>query len=919
MVEKEEGGWKGGGAALGGDDLLGEERTDRKILRLLERGERIRYMYNCARIVGLDTWPGLLLICDKAVYVIDYYQVFEGGDIEDVTSAGRHMVDPALGELEFDAREAQEEGHRVVWWKYGDVANVLKRRYLLRDNALEIFSVDGRNDLLMFDIAQRNEVLSKIKAKASSTSRSPLEALGGLFSSAAVSWGQKSETGRPLGGGGPSGSSSGSRRGLKLFASSWSGATGKWMEGELSNFEYLMHLNTVAGRSYNDLTQYPVFPWVLADYTSAELDLEDPGVYRDLSKPMGAIGAERRAAFEERYAMWEDDEVPPFHYGTHFSSAGSVLHFLIRLEPFTSHFLKLQGGKFDHPDRLFLSLAESWDSASAGNMSDVKELIPEFFYLPEFLTNANKFEFGVRQDGIAIEDVVLPPWAKGDAREFVRIHRAALESDYVSAHLHEWIDLIFGYKQTGPAAVEAVNVFYHLTYEGAVDIAGIEDPVVKAATISQISNFGQTPRQLFKKPHPARSVGGSANGAAGEGVMTVLSDPEALLPSTAPVKVLSGPVGEVRVVADSLVAAPALSTLVLPHCNKMLSWGYPDHSLVERALESGKVLGRTEGMHTGQLTAVLMDPSGSVVYTGGEDGLVGVWESAKPRKAREFTLLGVLAGHVGAVSCLALSRSFSVFVSGSMDGTAIVWDLNRRSYVLELPDHDGPVREVAINHASGDIVTITLTSLSVWTMNGELLVRSNIGLRASEALLSVDISLGPVWSEENVIVSGHADGSIRFWSVVGGELEARHEVRVPGPSSEEEEAALARLWREVEDGQGLLTTLSASSLRVAVGVTAVSVSPDCRKVYSGDVLGRIYSWSLPDGGSSDYWVKDQSVKACQGCGKGFTLLDRRHHCRQCGRIFCGGCSSRRVKLGGMRGKVGRVCDECDRQRREAER
>ena len=49
-----------------------------------------------------------------------------------------------------------------------------------------------------------------------------------------------------------------------------------------------MHLNTLAGRSYNDLMQYPVFPWILANYDTEELDLEDPNTFRDLSKPMGA-------------------------------------------------------------------------------------------------------------------------------------------------------------------------------------------------------------------------------------------------------------------------------------------------------------------------------------------------------------------------------------------------------------------------------------------------------------------------------------------------------------------------------------------------------------------------------------------------------------------------------------------------------
>lgn len=54
-------------------------------------------------------------------------------------------------------------------------------------------------------------------------------------------------------------------------------------------------------------------------------------------------------------------------------------------------------------------------------------------------------------------------------------------------------DLVFGYKQQGEEAVRAHNVFYHLTYEGAVDLAAIEDPVMRKAVEQQIVSFGQTP------------------------------------------------------------------------------------------------------------------------------------------------------------------------------------------------------------------------------------------------------------------------------------------------------------------------------------------------------------------------------------------------------------------------------------------
>lgn len=172
-------------------------------------------------------------------------------------------------------------------------------------------------------------------------------------------------------------------------------------------------------------------------------------------------------------------------------------------EPVTTMFLALQGGKFDYPNRLFSSVALSWKNCQR-DTSDVKELIPEFYFLPEMFVNANRYRLGVSEDGKPINDVELPPWA-GSPEEFVRINRMALESEFVSCQLHQWIDLIFGYKQKGPEAIRATNVFYYLTYEGSVDMDAISDPVMKEAIENQIRNFGQTPSQLLMEPHPPRS------------------------------------------------------------------------------------------------------------------------------------------------------------------------------------------------------------------------------------------------------------------------------------------------------------------------------------------------------------------------------------------------------------------------------
>ena len=163
----------------------------------------------------------------------------------------------------------------------------------------------------------------------------------------------------------------------------------------MSTFDYLIQLNRISGRSYNSLSQYPVFPWVLSDYTSSAINLNDPTVYRDLSKPVGALNEERLQGFLDRYeSMVEmadtEGAMPPFMYGTHYSTPGYVLHYLVRVEPYSLFHIDLQSGCFDDYNRLINSVEAAWNS-SLQTQGDVKQLTPEWFCLPAFLRNSSHF------------------------------------------------------------------------------------------------------------------------------------------------------------------------------------------------------------------------------------------------------------------------------------------------------------------------------------------------------------------------------------------------------------------------------------------------------------------------------------------------------------------------------------------------
>ncbi|KAK4887581.1 hypothetical protein RN001_003852 [Aquatica leii] len=689
------------------------------------------------------------------------------------------MVSVTSTELYFEVEEEDEEFKKIDTevlkycdhlhgkWYFSEIRAIFSRRYLLQNVAIEIF------------LASRTSILFAFPDQA--TVKKVIKALPRV--------GVGIKYGIPQ-----------TRRASMMSPRQLmrnSNMTQKWQRREISNFEYLMFLNTIAGRTYNDLNQYPVFPWVLTNYESKELDLSQPNNYRDLSKPIGALNPNRRAYFEERYSSWEHESIPPFHYGTHYSTAAFVLNWLIRIEPLTTMFLALQGGKFDHPNRLFSSVALSWKNCQR-DTSDVKELIPEFFFLPEMFVNSNRYRLGIQEDGNTVGDVELPPWA-GTPEEFVRINRMALESEFVSCQLHQWIDLIFGYKQKGPEAIRATNVFYYLTYEGSVDMDSIHDNVMKEAIENQVRNFGQTPSQLLMEPHPPRSS------AMHLSPMMFSSIPDDVCMT---MKFLSNsPIVHISANTYPQLPLPSVVTVTMHQQFAVNRWNSsyaavaqspsfadtPQNQSANLPLSMDAVLSQTNNSNNPMLRRHLGDNfsqnlkirSNCFVTTVDSRFLLacGFWDNSfRVFSTETAKIVQIIFGHYGVVTCLSRSEcnitSDCYIASGSADCTVLLWHWNARTQTIvgegEVPTpratltgHEQPVSSVVISAELGLVVS--------GSHSGPVLVHTTFGdlLRSLDPPSSFISPENIAMSREGVIVVNYEKGNIAAFTINGKRL--RHE------------------------------------------------------------------------------------------------------------------------------------------------
>ncbi|XP_067949895.1 neurobeachin-like protein 1 [Watersipora subatra] len=500
----------------------------------------------------------------------------------------------------------------------------------------------------------------------------------------------------------------------------------QWQTREISNFDYLMQLNTIAGRTYNDSSQYPIFPRVFKDYADCStktLNLADPTIYR---------------SFTQRAENARYDGV----YWTEFTMEQAF---------------------------------------SSTRTSSCNELAPDFFCNPDFFVNNGRVNLG-RPRG----RVFFPAWTEQfpdkeadeeflRANDFVWKHRMALESDFVSSQLHHWIDLIFGCNQqeilerpgeknrlqlpakllTRPHPVRWTKEICHARQ------------ILRGKPLSILDYFGDLTNAkvdsiiVYEKPNSGNLI--SVNIASlfftivgFDNLVTITDEGFVGLhkwqgvkngnvfdfrfecgypPDSSRCKLIE-PLCDNEKLQNSLVAVSA-------DAEKVFVGGYWDGTL--RIHQINPAVGHTRirrlQAHHGVVSCLHLDASGDLLMTGSADTSCKIWRTADLNdRSKPFQCL---YRHDDEVTCVSISTEYDMAISGSKDGTVNIHTigkgllLRRISVNRELEHSQLVVRQISTS-SFGDILFYTEeTSVSsienvvryLWrySINGQLLDQLQIG------------------------------------------------------------------------------------------------------------------------------------------------------------------------------------------------
>ena len=363
---------------------------------------------------------------------------------------------------------------------YNDIKTIVNRRYVYMNQAIEIFCKNGKS--YFFNLFKNEYLLEFIMKLKSQPHRYWNEKILD-YSEIYTTFNYK-----------------------HLIYKEANELSKKWKANKLSTTSYLLQLNKLSGRTYNDINQYPIMPWVLTDYSSNEIN----NSIRSFDTPISVQKPEKKAKALVRY---ENSFTKNYHchFQIHYSNSSFVNSYMVRLAPFTYNQIKFQTNSFDKPNRQFHSFEEFCFLLQ--EIFDNREMIPEMFLMTEQFYNLNYIYFGRRTSDKGLINIIAGNGVGSTAISFILEHRIILDWPKVANKINQWIDNIFGVNQI-PDKVDVFNKYpkecygkfmvekfmkYETKYNKPIDH---NKWIMKVkAKCNVIISLGQTPCQLFYIPH----------------------------------------------------------------------------------------------------------------------------------------------------------------------------------------------------------------------------------------------------------------------------------------------------------------------------------------------------------------------------------------------------------------------------------
>ena len=296
-----------------------------------------------------------------------------------------------------------------------------------------------------------------------------------------------------------------------------------WLDGKLPTLDYLLLINKYSGRSYNDLTQYIIFPWLLNNYS----DVNNKNNFRKMNLSMAIQDKTNLESIKESYEN-DKDLIKRSHFQYHYSNSSYISLYLLRLNPFTYNQIK-QNGHFDSPDRQLESMQDM--CIIFKDFKETSELIPEYFFMVECFLNLNYNFFGKKSSEAGREQTIVNNIKLtsnfSSLLELVLFHYNFINSNEITGNVNKWIDIIFGENQLTNKK-NVINTYPIDCYEKYVkeeidqkvnelneceadDSEGITNKIKKLIKDIKLKTdyaylFGQCPPQIFQKTHPIFSL-----------------------------------------------------------------------------------------------------------------------------------------------------------------------------------------------------------------------------------------------------------------------------------------------------------------------------------------------------------------------------------------------------------------------------